>query len=106
MSMKPGATAHPDASSSRSPPRSGPTSVITPLEMATSALCPGPPVPSNTVPPRMTSSAAIDDELQEVAVGVARVDARAVLPATAVARDRALFDRGPRLVEPLVQRLL
>src|SRR5689334_13633889 len=59
MSMNPGVTAQPDASSSRPPSRFGPIALITPSVMATSAARPGAPVPSKTVPPRMTMSAAI-----------------------------------------------
>src|SRR5438477_10938037 len=59
MSMKPGATAQPDASSSRSPRSFGPISRITPPVIATSAARPGAPLPSKTVPPRMTNSAGI-----------------------------------------------
>src|SRR5215211_3895207 len=57
MSMKPGVTAQPDASSSRSPRRFGPISWITPSAIATSAARPGVPLPSKTVPPRITTSA-------------------------------------------------
>ena len=46
MSMKPGATAQPEASSSRAPVRWGPIASMTPPVMATSARWPGPPVPS------------------------------------------------------------
>src|ERR1700752_5209134 len=59
MSMKPGATAQPEASSSRLPRRFGLISWITPPAIATSAARPGAPLPSKTVPPRMTSSAGI-----------------------------------------------
>src|ERR1700677_299962 len=59
MSMKPGATTQPEASSSRAPCRSGPISSILPAVMATSARRPGPPLPSITVPPRMAISAGI-----------------------------------------------
>ena len=44
--MKPGVTAQPDASSSRSPLRFGPISAITPSVIATSATRPGAPLPS------------------------------------------------------------
>src|SRR5438105_12295505 len=73
MSMNPGVTAQPDASSSCLPWRLGPISVMTPSAMATSARRPGSPLPSKTVPPRMTrsvemwESAAI--EVQPRAVG-------------------------------------
>src|SRR3954464_13472618 len=59
MSMKPGVTAQPDASSTRSPCRPGPIAVITPSAMATSSRRPAAPVPSYTVPPRMTRSATM-----------------------------------------------
>src|SRR4051795_4922270 len=64
MSMKPGATTQPDASSSCSPRRSGPISRMTPSVTATSATRPGAPLPSTTVPPRMTISADITGSLQ------------------------------------------
>lgn len=60
MLMKPGATYNPVASTSvvaRAPDRS-PTRVIVSPVMPTSARCRGAPVPSNTVPPRMTTSKA------------------------------------------------
>src|SRR5579884_1282964 len=61
MSTKPGATAQPEASSSRAPePRRSPISAIMPSATATSATRPGAPVPSNTVPPRTTRSTVID----------------------------------------------
>src|SRR3954468_7229266 len=59
MSMKPGVTTWPDASSSRLPPRPSPIAEITPSVTATSARCPGAPLPSSTVPPRITRSALI-----------------------------------------------
>src|SRR5262245_64942036 len=59
MSMKPGATTQPVASSSLAPRRFGPISRITPSAIATSAARPGAPLPSKTVPPRITSSADI-----------------------------------------------
>src|SRR5947207_14874911 len=62
--MKPGATAQPDASSSRSPTRFCPISWITPSAIATSATRPGAPLPSTTAPPRMTMSAGIPTSLQ------------------------------------------
>ena len=109
--MKPGATAQPDASSSRSPRRFGPISRITPSAIATSAARPGAPLPSKTVPPRMTMSAgmwalplAIDHELEEVPVGVAHVDARRVGATTAFSLDGPLDDLGSHLVEQRVQR--
>src|SRR5579863_10028683 len=58
MSMNPGATTWPDASSERRPERPVPTSTIRPSATATSARRPGAPVPSTTVPPRMTMSAS------------------------------------------------
>src|SRR5690349_1212804 len=57
MSMKPGATTCPEASSARSPSRPSPTPTMRPSSTATSARRPGAPVPSTTVPPRITSSA-------------------------------------------------
>src|SRR5580700_5828287 len=57
MSTKPGLTTWPDASNSRAPDRPGPIPLIRPPVTATSASRPGPPVPSITVPPRMTMSA-------------------------------------------------
>src|SRR6266566_10134853 len=53
----------------------------------------------------MWESGAIDHELQEIAVRVSDVHARAVGPATAVPRHRSLFDRGAHVVEKLVERL-
>src|SRR5437870_4666784 len=106
MSMNPGVTAQPDASSSRSPRRLGAISVMTPSEMATSALRPAAPLPSKTVPPRMTRSAVIGHELHEVAVGITDVHARAIGPATAVPSHRSLFDRCPYVVEERAERLL
>src|SRR5437879_1874087 len=104
MSMNPGATAQPDASSSRLPRRVGPISAITPSAMVTSAARPGPPVPSKTVPPRMTRSAAIDHELEQVPVGVAHVHARRRGAPATVPQHRALLDLGPHLAEEGVQR--
>src|SRR5262245_55704370 len=109
MSMNPGATTHPDASSSSSPLRLGAISRTTPPAIATSATRPGAPLPSTTVPPRMTVSAAIgapvrvDHELEEVAVRVARVHARRRSPAPAFARDRSLLDGRTHIVEERVQ---
>ena len=56
-STKPGVTTRPSASMTSAPvvSRLGPTAVITPSAMATSAERPGAPVPSTTVPPRTTS---------------------------------------------------
>src|SRR3954471_614749 len=109
MSMKPGATAQPDASSSTSPRRFGAISLITRSAIATSATRPGAPVPSNTVPPRRTRMSAIgvsliDHELQQVPVGIAHVHARRRRAATALSLDRALDDLGTRLVEQRAQR--
>ena len=58
--MKPGVTTHPDASSSRPPSRPVPIPESRPSVTATSAARPEVPVPSITVPPRITMSAAID----------------------------------------------
>jgi len=56
MSTKPGVTSRPSASIVRAVESSTrPTSVITPLLIATSAVRAGAPVPSTTVPPRMTT---------------------------------------------------
>src|SRR3954452_13692653 len=114
MSMKPGVTAQPDASSSRSPRRFGAVSRIAPPLMAMSGARPGAPLPSKTVPPRTTMSAGIgasfsavlrvDHEFQKVPVGVAYVDARRVGAATAVSCHGALDDRGAGRVEQLVER--
>src|SRR5438045_1444676 len=57
MSTKPGVTSAPSAStSSRARPSTRPTSVTTPSVMATSAVRAGAPVPSTTLPPRITTS--------------------------------------------------
>src|SRR5436309_2882142 len=57
MSTNPGATKAPLASTSRSPfPPTRPTSTILPSRTATSAFVSAAPVPSMTVPPRMTRS--------------------------------------------------
>ena len=58
MSMKPGATASPRASitSAASSPSRPPIATMRPAESATSASTPGAPVPSNTVPFRMSTS--------------------------------------------------
>src|SRR5260221_480190 len=102
MSMKPGATAQSEASSTRSPCRRLPISTMTPPSIAMSATRPAPPVPSKTVPPRITSSATIDSprsvdhELQEVAVGVAHVHAVGTRTPTALALDRTFDDLGAR----------
>src|SRR3974377_2482310 len=102
MSMKPGATAQPAASSSRPPRRLGPISRITPPSIATSATPPGAPVPSYNLPPPLTTSAAtsslsvVDHELEQVAIGIAGVDARRAPAPAALARDRPLLDRCVR----------
>src|SRR5262245_47854564 len=59
MSTKPGLTTWPPASSSRAPLAGmwSSTALITPSVTATSACRPGAPVPSMTVPPRITTSA-------------------------------------------------
>ena len=59
MSMKPGATTCPAASVTRAPSaaRSRPTAAIRPSRTSTSARRSGAPVPSTTVPPRMSRSA-------------------------------------------------
>src|SRR5215207_8614775 len=57
MSMNPGATTCPVASSVRVPSMPSPSSVIRSPVMATSARRPGAPEPSTTVPPRMIRSA-------------------------------------------------
>src|SRR5450631_1801355 len=59
MSMNPGVTTWPEASSSRWPDRPGPISAIRSPSIARSAGRPGAPVPSMTVPPRITRSCAI-----------------------------------------------
>src|SRR5207244_4442362 len=64
MSMNPGATSCPPASSSRLPRRPGPTSAMWPSLMATAGSNGGAPVPSTTRPPRMTRSAAMARRLR------------------------------------------
>src|SRR5712691_7872221 len=56
--MKPGATARPETSISRRPrsPMVGITAEIKSASIATSAVYGGPPSPSYTIPPRMTTS--------------------------------------------------
>src|SRR6185436_19580671 len=98
MSMNPGVTAHPDASSTRSPSKCAPISMITPSLFATSATRPGAPVPSKTVPPLIAIS-VIDHELQQVSVGIARVHARRGRAAAPLTRDRPLFDLRPHFVQ-------
>src|SRR5947207_12505172 len=57
MSTNPGVTKAPVASTVRSAvPATEPTSTTRPSRMATSAVRAGAPVPSTTVPPRMTTS--------------------------------------------------
>src|SRR6478672_1004168 len=57
MSTNPGVTRRPSASTVRTAvPSTRPTSVITPRCTATSAVRAGTPVPSTTVPPRITRS--------------------------------------------------
>src|SRR4051794_25498287 len=57
MSTNPGVTSRPSASTVRTAvPPTRPTSVTTPPCTATSAVRPGAPVPSTTVPPRITRS--------------------------------------------------
>src|SRR6476646_2222942 len=65
MSTKPGVTSSPSAATSRRPrPSTAPTSVMRPAVMATSAVRAGAPVPSITVPARMTTSwSAMGDPL-------------------------------------------
>src|SRR3954451_12367717 len=57
MSTKPGVTSAPSASMvRRAAPSTAPTSVTRPSVIATSAVRAGAPVPSTTVPPRITRS--------------------------------------------------
>src|ERR1700681_3657499 len=56
MSMNPGATTWPEASSSRSPRRPFPTPTMRPSATATSAARAGAPEPSISEPPRITMS--------------------------------------------------
>src|SRR4051794_6422091 len=60
--MKPGATIQADASTTRAPGSASnrPMATIRSPRIATSAVVRGAPVPSTTVPPRSTQSAAID----------------------------------------------
>src|SRR5262245_51455793 len=61
MSMKPGATTRSVASIVRSARAdTSPTATMRPSFTATSARSPGAPVPSTTVPPRMTRSQSIE----------------------------------------------
>src|SRR5262245_9922767 len=57
MSTKPGATTQPEASSVRAPARPLPTAAMRSPSIATSARRAGAPVPSTTLPPRITRSA-------------------------------------------------
>src|SRR5262245_26214768 len=68
MSTKPGVTSRPSAATSRWPrPSTAPTSVMRPPVMATSAVRAGAPVPSITVPARMTTSwSAMGDPLSPI----------------------------------------
>src|SRR5436190_6347893 len=59
MSMKPGATMFPPASSARRPSSPSPMSETTPSVSAISAVRAGAPVPSTTEPPRITMSAGM-----------------------------------------------
>src|SRR5262245_46624206 len=72
MSMNPGATTAPDASSSRSASTDGPIATTRPPETPTSARTPGAPVPSTTVPPRMASSAVMTRSCLEEQLGLLR----------------------------------
>ena len=64
MSTKPGVTTCPSASISRRPgPSTRPTSTILSPSTATSPVHPGAPVPSTTVPPRITRSCAMPSPL-------------------------------------------
>src|SRR3989454_10212833 len=58
--MNPGATTWPVASITRaaSPPSPGPTTAMRSPSIATSARCPGAPVPAMTVPPRISRDQA------------------------------------------------
>src|SRR6185436_18691821 len=110
MSMKPGVTAQPLASSSRAPRKPVPISRIRPSAIATSATHPGPPFPSYTVPPRMTRSVgmrapSVVHELEQVAVGIARVDAGSGALPAAGALDRAFLDFGPGPDQAIAQLL-
>src|SRR3954453_21205070 len=69
MSMKPGDTTQPSASTVTSPFRPVPTSVMWPSLTATSARRPGAPVPSTTVPPRITVVWLIPDLLDVLVDG-------------------------------------
>src|SRR3954470_11684452 len=67
MSTQPGVTSRPAASISSSPAgRSRPTSVMRPPSTAMSATYAGAPVPSTTVPLRITSSAMADPLVRPV----------------------------------------
>src|SRR5439155_21723294 len=87
MSTKPGVTSAPSASISCRPlPATRPTAVIIPSVMATSAVRASTPVPSTTVPPRMTRS-SISQPLDDRHVGLSATFAhrlQAVAPAGAL----------------------
>ena len=71
MSMNPGVTFSPHASiSSSADARMCPTSATRPPLTATSASTGGAPVPSNTSPPRTTSSVEIEERLRPPSPGV------------------------------------
>ncbi len=63
VSTNPGVTHLPSASTTRVPAEtgrgSGLTAATTPARIPTSARTPGAPVPSNTVPPRITTSKSV-----------------------------------------------
>src|SRR3954468_19461907 len=85
MSTHPGVTMRPSASSWRRPPSSTrPTAVMMPSSTATSAVIGGPPVPSTTVPPRITMSC-----IEEVLAGGARKRPE-------LAHHRSPVSRGPQ----------
>src|SRR3989441_513316 len=83
--MTPGATTWPVASITRaaSPPSPGPTTAMRSPSIATSARCPGAPVPSMTVPPRISRDQAtgllLDDRHR--LYPIARLDAIDVIHA-------------------------
>ncbi len=110
--MKPGATAQPDASSSRAPRRLGtdladhavrdrdvghPTGRAAPVEDGSAA-------DDDVSRHRSFPSCVIDHELEQIAVGIARVHARCLGPTTAFPRHRALDDIGAGVVEADAQR--
>src|SRR3954452_11758582 len=90
MSTKPGGTRAPSASTSRVPvPSTAPTSVTTPPVMATSAVRAGAPVPSTTVPPRITRSCTASP-LQALDDGHVRLASTLAHGLQAVATARSL----------------